>query len=130
MSQPIIPPDAAMTSFIAVTDPERARHFYSDVLGLELIGDNAPFALVYRSGGRTLRVSIVGTLAPQPFTVVGWEVTDIRAKVHALMEKGIAFHRYDGMGQDELGLWQPPGATGYVAWFSDPDGNVLSLSGS
>lgn len=128
MSEPVIPPDAAMVNFLCTADRARARHFYSEVLGLELEADT-PFALLYRCGGRTLRISDFPGLAPQPFTVCGWAVADVRAAVRTLASKGIVFKRYDGMQQDADGLWQPPGGNGHVAWFTDPDGNLLSFSG-
>src|SRR5688572_30192538 len=127
MSHAIIPPEAAMTSFICMTDRARTKRFYSETLGLTLEADT-PVALIYRSGGRTLRISDFPALKPQPFTVCGWSVPDVRAAVRALVAKGIVFNRYDGMQQDEDGQWQPPGGQGHVAWFNDPDGNVLSLS--
>lgn len=129
MTGAVIPPDTEMVSFLCVTDRARARAFYGETLGLTLEADT-PFALVYRCGGRSLRISEFAGLKPQPFTVCGWQVADVRAAARALAAKGVSFNRYDGMGQDEDGLWQPPGGDGYVTWFNDPDGNVLSLSGS
>jgi hypothetical protein len=50
------------------------------------------------------------------------------ATIDALRELGITFNRYDGMEQDARGIWEAPGGGALVAWFSDPDGNTLSLS--
>lgn len=58
----------------------------------------------------------------------GWNVSDIVAAAKDLRARGVAFTIYDGMGQDELGVWTSPDGKAKVAWFSDPDGNVLSLS--
>lgn len=127
MSEPAIPRDAEMSSFICVTDRARAKAFYGETLGLTL-KEETPFALVYEQAGRLLRISNGPNFKSQAFTVVGWVVQDIRAVVKALIAKGISFNRYDGMQQDELGLWQPPGSTTLIAWFNDPDGNVLSLN--
>ena len=127
MSEPAIPRDAQMSSFICVTDRDRARHFYSETLGLTL-KEETPFALVYEHAGRLLRISNGPGFKPQAFTVCGWEVSDIKAVAQGLIAKGIIFNRYDGMQQDDLGLWNPPGSDTYVAWFNDPDGNVLSLN--
>jgi catechol 2,3-dioxygenase-like lactoylglutathione lyase family enzyme len=63
----------------------------------------------------------------QSFTIAGWRVGDIAATVRALEAKGVRFTRYDGMDQDELGIWTAPGGD-KVAWFTDPDGNTLSLT--
>ena len=117
-----------MSNFICVSDRARAQAFYSETLGLTLKEDT-PFALVYEHAGRLLRISEGPGFKPQAFTVCGWVVEDIKAVAAALTAKGVVFNRYEGMAQDELGLWQPPGSeTTYVAWFTDPDGNVLSLN--
>lgn len=122
-----IPADAQMTNFLCVTDRARAKAFYSDTLGLTL-KEETPFALVYEQAGRLLRISDFPDLKPQPFTVCGWVVPDVAAAIRALSAKGVTFNRYPGMAQDELGRWQPPGSSAYIAWFNDPDGNVLSLN--
>ena len=113
-------------AFVSTTDPARARAFYAETLGLELESES-PFAVVLRSGGTMLRVTVVEQLTPQPFTVLGWSVPDIAATIEKLSARGVAFERFDGMDQDELGVWTSP-AGGRIAWFKDPDGNVLSLT--
>jgi catechol 2,3-dioxygenase-like lactoylglutathione lyase family enzyme len=115
-----------LVAFVAVTDAARARAFYEDVLGLTLIEDT-PFAVVFDANGTTLRVTPVGHLEPAGYTVLGWHVDDIAASIRELTARGVEFNRYDGMEQDELGVWTPPGG-GQVAWFPDPDGNTLSLT--
>ena len=112
--------------FVCVTDRARAKAFYGETLGLRLKHEDA-FATVFDSNGTTLRVSPVKDLRPQPFTVLGWEVPDIKATVKALTGAGIEFVRVQGLPQDELGIWSPsPGI--FVAWFKDPDGNMLSVA--
>jgi hypothetical protein len=74
-----------------------------------------------------LRVTPVPDLAVQSFTIAGWRVDDMAATVRALEAKGVRFTRYDGMDQDELGIWTAPSGD-KVAWFTDPDGNTLSLT--
>jgi catechol 2,3-dioxygenase-like lactoylglutathione lyase family enzyme len=113
-------------SFVATTDAARARDFYEKTLGLEFVADE-PFALVFSLNGHMLRVFKVQTLIAAKHTVLGWDVPDIVAKVEALAAKGIAFQRYPGMQQDELGIWASPSGA-RVAWFEDPDGNNLSLT--
>jgi catechol 2,3-dioxygenase-like lactoylglutathione lyase family enzyme len=114
-------------AFVSTRQPERAREFYGAVLGLRFVADE-PFALVFDAHGTMLRVTKVQELQPAPFTVLGWKVPDIRAAAAALRDKGVAFTRYDGMAQDDLGIWTVPGGGAQVAWFKDPDGNTLSLT--
>jgi len=110
---------SSLVAFVSSTDLERSRAFYVDLLGLTEVETN-PHALVLRSGETVLRVTKVDTLTPQPFTVLGWSVPDVRAvPVEPLL--------YDGMGQDGDGVWTTPGGA-QVRWFHDPDGNVLSLT--
>jgi catechol 2,3-dioxygenase-like lactoylglutathione lyase family enzyme len=114
------------TAFLATAQPDRARAFYASKLGLTLVADE-PFALVFDLGGTPLRIQKVAELAPLPFTVLGWSVKDIRETVGALTRAGVAMERFEGMKQDELGIWSSPGGA-RVAWFRDPDGNTLSLT--
>lgn len=118
---------AKLVGFIATKDPRGARDFYQHTLDLELISEDQ-FATVFRSGGNVIRVAKVGSFEPFPFTVLGWEVDDVSRSTERLRAKGVHFERFDGMGQDELGVWTAPGGT-KVAWFKDPDGNLLSISG-
>jgi catechol 2,3-dioxygenase-like lactoylglutathione lyase family enzyme len=116
----------AVVAFVATRDPERARRFYEGVLGLRLVADE-PFALVFDAHGTTLRVQKVQELAPARHTVLGWLVPDIAAAVGGLAAGGVAFERFPGLPQDDLGVCAFPGG-GRVAWFKDPDGNTLSLT--
>lgn len=113
-------------AFVATNDGERAKAFYSDTLGLSLQEDT-PFAIVYEVRGTTIRVQKTKGHTPAPHTVLGFDVTDIAGEVRALTAKGVRFERFPGMEQDELGIWRAPSQT-RVAWFKDPDGNVISLS--
>ena len=108
------------------TDLDRSQSFYVDVLGLTLASHDS-FACVVRSGDVTLRVTAVGAFTPQPFTLLGWEVDQIDLHVARLTALGVRFNRYDGLVQDENGVWEAPGGD-RVAWFLDPDGNTLSLT--
>jgi len=117
-----------LVAFVATATPEVARHFYEDTLGLRLVADE-PFALVFDARGTELRVTKVGSVTPAPFTVLGWSVPDIHGAMRELAERGVRFERYPGMAQGADGAWLSPAGV-KVAWFKDPDGNVLSLSGS
>ena len=119
--------DCAIVAMLPTTDPEAARRFYSQVLGLTLTSED-PFALVFDAGGTPLRLQKVAACTPHPFSALGWSVPDVRAAAAALAGKGVRFERFEGMDQDELGIWMPPGAAKGVCWFRDPEGNLLSLS--
>ena len=120
-----------IVAFLATNDPERSKQFYVEVIGLTLL-EETPFALVFDVNGTTLRIQKTRGHAPAPHTALGWETRAIADDVRALIARGVRFERYAGMEQDGLGIWSPPGAPGQaraqVAWFKDPDGNLLSLS--
>ena len=116
---------APLVAFIPSVDLERSRAFYVDVLGLSLLDTNS-FADVLDAAGTILRVTKVDGFTPHPFTTLGWTVADIGAEIMELTDRGVVFERFEGMDQDELGVWQTPGAR--VAWFKDPDANLLSLT--
>lgn len=122
--------DCRPIAFVSTADAERAKVFYRDVLGLRLVADEQ-FALIFDAAGTMLRISKVQGLTPQPFTVLGWRVVDIAATVRALGAREVTFERYAWLagGQDDLGIWRPNGPGGdQIAWFKDPDGNLLSLT--
>jgi catechol 2,3-dioxygenase-like lactoylglutathione lyase family enzyme len=112
--------------FIPVTDLASARVFYVGTLGLTMTEDS-PFAVVLQHGGAVIRLTELADLRPQPFTIAGWEVPDISAVIDSLRSSDVTFRRYDGMDQDDRGIWSTPGGD-RVAWFLDPDGNTLSLT--
>ncbi len=119
--------DQDVIAFVATSDPERAKKFYRDTLGLPLVSEELPFALVFDANGTMLRVTVVKDVHPAGYTVLGWKVGDIAAAAQALSKAGVHFERYPGMPQNELGIWASPGGA-KVAWFKDPDGNTLSIS--
>jgi catechol 2,3-dioxygenase-like lactoylglutathione lyase family enzyme len=118
----VLPAAARLVAFAATLDLEASHAFYGGTLGLQRV-EATPFANVYDVGGQPLRVTRVGALAPAPYTVLGWEVPDLAA---ALAAVDVTPLRYDGLEQDDDGVWTTPSGT-RVAWFRDPDGNVLSL---
>jgi catechol 2,3-dioxygenase-like lactoylglutathione lyase family enzyme len=113
-------------AFLPSLDLERSERFFSGVLDLPLVSRSS-FACVFAVGGATLRVTKVDDLRPQPFTVFGWTVADLRSTLRELRGRGTEPLRYDGMAQDDDGVWTTPGQD-LVAWFHDPDSNVLSLT--
>ncbi len=117
---------ADLIAFVPTKDMSRARPFYERVLGLPLEGQS-PVACAFRAKGVLLRLISVEQLTPFPFTLLGWSVDDIAETVAALTARGVAFERFEGIEQDELGVWRSPGGA-QVAWFKDPDGNTLSLT--
>lgn len=119
---------AKLTAFIATTDPARSKAFYQGILGLRLLTDDQ-FALAFDANGTQLRIQKVENLQPPPFTVLGWEVSDIRQTVSDLARAGVKPERYDFLQQDDLGIWKAPSGT-TVAWFRDPDANLLSVAES
>ena len=113
--------------FVTIVDVPRAKDFYQNTLGLRLILEEPPFALVFESNGIMLRLGMAKERPPAHGTVLGWQVPEITATVKSLAQAGVRFERYEGMDQDESGIWtSPTGAK--VAWFKDPDGNTLSVS--
>jgi catechol 2,3-dioxygenase-like lactoylglutathione lyase family enzyme len=118
--------DLPLMAFIPVTDLGVAQSFYGDVLGLS-VNEEGPFAVVFDAGGTMLRLAQVDGLQPQPFTIAGWQVPDMETSIDNLASRGVAFVGYEGMDQDERGIWLTPGGD-QVAWFKDPDGNTLSLT--
>jgi len=117
---------ATITAFLATANPKRAKKFYETTLGHRLITDDE-FALAFDCNGIQLRIQKVEKLLPHTFTALGWQVEDIRKAVVGLSKRGVSFERYSFLQQDELGVWLAPGGT-KVAWFKDPDGNLLSLA--
>ena len=120
---------ADLIAFVPTRDPARARKFYEQTLGLELISSDK-FALVFNAHGTTLRVANVSDVKdfrPAPFTILGWQVTSAGDSVSDLVKKGVRFERFPGMEQNAQGIWQSPTGA-QVAWFKDPDGNILSIT--
>lgn len=117
---------AKLGVFIPTKDFQRARSFYGTTLGLRFVTAD-DFALVFEGGGTTIRVVKVEKFAPQGFTVLGWQVDDIKETIAVLKMRGVTFERYPWMMQDADGIWTAPSGA-RVAWFKDPDENVLSIS--
>ena len=115
-----------LVAFVAATDLRRARAFYEQTLGLPVLEHN-DFACVLDAHGTTLRVTAVREVVRGGYTVLGWRVSDIVTAVRDLAVRGVTFVRYPGLSQDEHGIWTAPSGA-QVAWFTDPDGNTLSVT--
>jgi len=116
-----------LIAFATIVDVERAKHFYRDTLGLTLVSEEPPFALVFDANGTMVRLGMAKKLPEAHGTVLGWQVPQIELAVQELSEVGITFERFDGLNQHPNGIWiSPTGAK--IAWFRDPDGNILSIS--
>lgn len=114
-------------TFILTSDVDRAKAFYINQLGLRYVAQD-DFATVLDSNGVTLRLTPMPGHTPSQHPVLGWKVPDIAAAVTGLAQGGIQFERYSFLEQDELGIWTSPDGAAKVAFFKDPDGNLLSLT--
>lgn len=115
-----------IVAFIATQDRHRAKAFYQDTLGLLLLSED-DFAVVFDAHGTMLRLTPVEKAVIAPYTVLGWQVDDVVASAQVLQQNGVKFEDFKGLPQDEFGVWSAPGGA-KVAWFKDPDGNLLSIS--
>jgi catechol 2,3-dioxygenase-like lactoylglutathione lyase family enzyme len=116
--------DTKAFSGFAVPDVEVAERFYRDTLGLEATVEYGLMTL-HLAGDRPTIVYPKPDHVPAGFTILNFPVDDIEAAVDALTERGVEILRYDGMPQDERGIMREGGP--YIAWFTDPAGNVLSV---
>jgi predicted enzyme related to lactoylglutathione lyase len=114
-----------LKTFVPTVKPQEAKVFYRDILGLTFLGED-PYGMEFNSGEGLLRVITVRELTPHEFTILGWNVKNIEATVDLLISRGVSFQKYDFI-DNERGIWTSPNNS-KVAWFKDPDGNVLSVS--
>jgi catechol 2,3-dioxygenase-like lactoylglutathione lyase family enzyme len=120
---------ADVVAFVPTRDPAKSRAFYQKTLGLKFVSED-PFALVFEANGVTIRIANVSTVKsykPAAFTILGFHVPNAEEAVKQLSKKGVVFERYEGMDQDALGIWNSPSGA-RIAWFKDPDGNILSIA--
>lgn len=119
--------DARPVAMITTADRKAAEAFYAETLGLARKGDDG-FAALFDLAGVTLRLTEVPGYTAPLTPVLGWEVRDMETAVAALVAKGVTMNVYEGLGQDEKGIWTAPDGSCKVAFFNDPDGNGLSLT--
>ena len=115
---------------ILLQSPRNPDHLFDFAMGdsaANVVISEDRFALVLDANGTMLRVTSVQNFKPQQFTILGWDVANIDETVSDLNQRGILFEKYGMAGQDERGIWKSPSGA-RVAWFKDPDGNVLSLT--
>lgn len=118
---------SGVVTFVLTGDRAASKAWYMDVLGLPLIADD-PFATVLEMNSAVLRIVHIDGYEAGPHPILGWEVADIAATITGLVSRGVTMTIYEGFGQDALGVWTSPDGKAKVAWFNDPDGNVLSLA--
>ena len=126
MNAPSILGSSKLIGFAITTNPARTIEFYGGKLGLRFVSQDN-FAVVFDCNGNMLRLAISKDFTPPKYTVVCWEVKQIDAVVADLVKAGVKMSRYGMPGQAESGIWTTPDGN-KVAWFEDPDGNVLSVS--
>ncbi len=115
-----------------VTDLEKAKQFYGETLGLEVkeldVGAPEPL-LELNVGDRPILMYRKPDLQPANYTMLNFPVDDVDAAVDELAGNGISFERYEQFEQDEKGI-DRTGPAGGIAWFTDPDGNILAVHGA
>jgi catechol 2,3-dioxygenase-like lactoylglutathione lyase family enzyme len=116
-----------LVAFVLTGDAPRAKTFYGETLGLKFVSQD-DYAVVFDAKGLTLRVTTIPGHTPTEHTVLGWNVPDIALAAADLVKAGVKFEKYSFLEQDEFGIWSSPNGAAKVAWFKDPDGNVLSIS--
>lgn len=118
--------EPTITAFLPTIMPKEAKRFYMDILELKLVSED-DYALEFEGGGVFLRITIVEEFVPHPFTVLGFKIEEITSQVNSLNRKGVEFVKFNSLNQNDLGIWTSP-SKAQVAWFKDPDGNLLSLT--
>ena len=115
-----------ITAFLPTIKPEQSKQFYMNTLGLKLVSEDN-YALEFEGKGSILRITIVDEFKPQPFAILGFKIKEIVTEVKSLTKKNVKFEKYTSLNQDDLGIWTSP-SKARIAWFKDPDGNLLSLT--
>ncbi len=112
--------------FLATSSPAKSKIFYEDKIGLNFVSSD-PYALVFDVGESELRIQIVNSVIDTPYTSLGWIVNDLIECIKRLTSNGLQFELYENLDQDEYKIWHSPSGA-KIAWFKDPDNNLLSLT--
>jgi catechol 2,3-dioxygenase-like lactoylglutathione lyase family enzyme len=115
-----------LVGFVPTTDYEKARAFYEGKLRFEFVSQDQ-YALVVKAGEQKIRIAKVPNFKPLQGTILGWEVENIEAAAQWLQDRGVPLEKYPFVQDQVLGIWTTPNGD-KVAWFKDPDGNVLSIA--
>jgi catechol 2,3-dioxygenase-like lactoylglutathione lyase family enzyme len=118
--------DKEIIVFVGVSSADKARAFYRDTLGLTMIFEDSS-SLTFMVAGTIIRATLVDSVQPQPYPVLGWQVDEPTSTVRTLAKVGVSFERYPHVEQDGDGIWTAPGGL-RIARFKDPDGNILSVA--
>jgi catechol 2,3-dioxygenase-like lactoylglutathione lyase family enzyme len=111
---------------IAVKNLDVARNFYQDTLGLKQVHNEGGELVVFKSGNSAINVYRSSFAGTNKATAVTWTVPDVDDAVRALKSKGVSFEHYDMPGMTREGDIHVA-ASRRVAWFKDPDGNILNI---
>ena len=112
-------------SGFAVDDLQKAREFYERTLGLR-VSEGDELLTLHLAGSRDTMVYPKPDYTPATYTILNFPVDDIDQAVDELAAGGVRFERYDGFDQDERGISRAEDGP-YIAWFTDPAGNILSV---
>lgn len=126
---PTVLATARVGALLRADDLDRARKYYSEMLGFEVEDDPSAGQFVVRAGGGTRFAVYERPGLPAPAnTTLGFEVEDFSAAMEELRSRGVVFEEYD---LPEIGLKTEHGVaateSGKVAWFLDSEGNILSI---
>ena len=112
-------------SGFSVNDVQSAKRFYSETLGLEVTEANGLLRLHLAGGAEVIAYPKGDQHTPATFTILNFQVEDIDTAVDELARRGVEFQRYPGLEVDEKGVFRGGGP--FIAWFTDPAGNILSV---
>ncbi len=114
-------------SGFSVNDLQKAKQFYSEVLGLEVTDNPMGLIELHIEGGNNIIIYPKPDHTPATFTILNFPVNNIDKTVDELIQKGVSFEKYEGqIKTDEKGICRSPEGPN-VAWFKDPAGNILSV---
>ena len=116
--------DTEAFSGFSVSDIDEARKFYAETLGLR-VTEQYGLLTLQLAGGRDTLIYPKADHTPATFTILNFQVEDIDAAVDELTRRGVVFQRYPGLDADEKGVFRGGGP--FIAWFTDPAGNILSV---